>query len=349
MAASTTFTRNQHAVIARELEDRYGVRVIDLVPLGGELDANFKATLDDDEPFFVRISGGATDPRALDWQNAVLQQLDRSPVSVRVPRLLPQLDGSIMSSFDDGSDSEAVLRVTSWVPGETVADIGRTTSNFRHQLGALASEVISSLSALNEQSDDHHTHHWMMVRSGESLRATMGSVSGIERRQLLERALERFDAVAAEIPLLPKTVVHQDLHDFNLLAERSSGSEAHIVGIVDFNDAVYTARIAEIGVAAVYAALRQNAPFDSFCDVVEGFLAREVLNETETRLLFPLAVARLAVNASTWTARGKLGNTEYAEARMEATWPALEQLLDVAPDEAEERIHRLQNQRTRVG
>ena len=344
MGAATTYRGEHLDAVIQEINKRYGLDVIELTPLGGELDANFMASTASSGPRFVRLTSGSFGNEAIQWQNRVLQQLAKQPLSVQVPHLIAQQDGTIMSRFIT-DEAETYLRMTTWLPGVTVADIGETNLEFRHQLGVLAAEVIDSLSPLNDQADDH-SHHWMVVKSGDSLRATLHEVEDPDRRALISEALDRFDAVSHDIPSLPRTVVHQDLHDFNLLAERSADGAASISGVVDFNDAVYTARVAEICVAAVYATLRQPDAFEAFLQVIEGFVTRQELNEVEIRSLFPLAVARLAVNASTWTARAKVGNAEYAEARMEATWPALKQLMQVTPAEAETRIAQLHAQRS---
>lgn len=337
LGATTILTTEQLGIVCRELEARYGIVDAKLTPLGGELDANFRAITPSGDRFFVRVSGTPVDMAAIEWQNKILLQLVKRPLSVEVPQLVPQLDGSITSTFGP-KGSENLLRVTSWVPGENIADMGSTNSEVRNQIGELAAEVIDSLSPLNMDQDDQNAHHWMVARSGDSLRETISAVDDLGRREHLKIALSWFDAVADEIENLPKSVVHQDLHDFNLLAVRSPDNSVHVSGIVDFNDAVYTIRLAEVAVAAGYATLRQTDPFEAFMQVVEGFASRQSINELEIKLLYRLSVARLAVNASTWTARSKVGNSVYAESRMAATWPALEKLIEVGPVVAEARI-----------
>src|SRR5699024_4321780 len=101
----------------------------------------------------------------------------------------------------------------------------------------------------------------------------------------------RFDEVAPRIAELPFGVTHQDLHDFNILAETDAEGSTRVTGIVDFNDAVYTVRVAEVAVAAAYAGLRQADPFTAFTEVLTGYLSRTSLTDAELSALYPLAVA----------------------------------------------------------
>ncbi|MER7795972.1 phosphotransferase [Microbacterium sp. NPDC096154] len=287
--------------------------------------------------WFVRLTPISFGMAPIEWQNAVLRQLEERPLSVETPVLLPQRDGGSMSVVALGED-QYVLRVTTWVPGRSVAELGVTDTAFRRQLGRLAAEMIESLRPLNGAHIEQNEHHWMVVRSGYSIRSGSHAVEDAARRSLLDTAAAWFDQVEARIPALPQTVVHQDLHDFNVLGLRDEDGSARVSGVVDFNDAVFTAAVAELAVAAAYAGLRQPDAFSAFCDVVTGFCSRAELTDLEVDLLYPLAVARLAVNASTWSARGQAGNREYAASRSAATWPALEQLIAVDPEHARERF-----------
>ncbi|GAA1700063.1 hypothetical protein GCM10009792_20250 [Microcella alkalica] len=319
--------------VAAVIGERYGLRIADVDLLPGELDVNCRATDIDGTSWFVRLSPEPLDVDSVEWQNRVLRQLELRPLSVATPRLIPQRNGEYCSSFPGRGDRTFLIRLTSWVDGRNASELGETTRSYREQVGALAADIVTSLSPLNSDAHGQRDHHWAAVASGASIRSTMHAASW-DRRQYLEHALDWFDAVADQITELPLSVVHQDLHDFNLLAKVDDHGQPYVSGVVDFNDAVLTARVAELAVAASYATLRQPDAFPAFCDVVRGYLRHETLTAGELDLLYPLGVARLAVNASTWTQRSTGENSAYAHARMAATWPALQSLLETSPDAA---------------
>jgi hypothetical protein len=59
------------------------------------------------------------------------------------------------------------------------------------------------------------------------------------------------------------------------------------------------------------------------------------LTDHELAVVFPLAAARLAMNATTWTQRLTQGANDHGERRMKHTWPALAKVARIDPDFAE--------------
>lgn len=328
----------QLAELASVLEVHYGLRGARFTQLGGELDLNYRVTDHTGAHRFLRASPAPLDRSAIEWQDAVLRALEQRPLSVASPRLLPARSGEPGVHVTLGGAWAGLIRVTTWIGGRDVSEFGATGTAYRRQLGSLAAEVVDRLAVLNDRAAGSPGHHWLIERAGDAIRATMPAVTDPVQRALIERALAGFDAIAHLLPALPRTTVHQDLHDFNLLGERGADDALRITGVVDFNDAVFTLRVAELAVAAAYATLRQDDPAAAFCDVVGGYLERVALTEAELDVVFPLAVARLAVNASTWTERSVGENASYARARMAATWPALERLLEESAPRMAERV-----------
>ncbi|WP_164512881.1 phosphotransferase, partial [Leucobacter chromiireducens] len=320
------------------LATHYGVRGARFTRLGGELDLNYRVTDDAGAHTFLRASPAPLDHAAIAWQDAVLRALDDRPLPVASPRLRATGAGEAGLPVVLGGEWSGLLRLTSWIGGREVSEFGAADAGYRRQLGGLAAAVVDRLAVLNGAAAASPGHHWLAERAGDSIRATVAAVTDPGQRELIDRACAGFDAVASLLPELPRSVVHQDLHDFNLLAERTRAGALRITGVVDFNDAVFTVRVAELAVAAAYAALRQADPARAFLEVVGGYLERATLTPDEVVALFPLAVARLAVNASTWTARSRGENAAYARARMAATWPALAALVAVPAGEMAARV-----------
>ena len=340
MSTLHSLSGDQQQTIVRAIDESYGVRIDHLERLGGEVDWNFEVAGTANEKYLLRLTPEPADMNEIEWQEKVLVHLEKRPASVDFPRMMLQKDGALHSPLALEDGQRFVVRLFHWVPGEVVAKVGITGRHYRTQLGELAAELTSSLSELMV-SATRPDHHWMVVRSGDAIRETVSASGDAIERGLLLHALTLFDAVKERIPQLPSSVVHQDLNDFNLLASRDELGRVELRGVVDFNDAVYTVRIAELAIAAAYAALRQEDAFGAFCDVVQGYLSRAKLTDTELELLYPLAVARLAVNASTWTYRSSGMNGDYAKSRIAATWPALEQLLSVHPSVAADTFRKM--------
>jgi Ser/Thr protein kinase RdoA (MazF antagonist) len=72
--------------------------------------------------------------------------------------------------------------------------------------------------------------------------------------------------------------------------------------------------------------------------VVAGFNSVVPLTELERSVIFPLAAARLCLNACTWTKRTIVDPGPYGVSRMMYTWPAVQLLAPLDPAQVLERI-----------
>ena len=94
-----------------------------------------------------------------------------------------------------------------------------------------------------------------------------------------------------------------------------TGDAARIAGVIDFGDAIYTTRVSEVAIAAAYAMQRKDAPVEALTAVVRGYHGVVPLTGAEIATLYPLAVTRLALNATVWTARRHGDTADYGRAR----------------------------------
>lgn len=228
-----------------------------------------------------------------------------------------------------------VMQVTEWLDAAPVAaatpsstllrDIGRTAGRFSTAL-ASAPPPPSGLS-----------HAWELRRTIESLDAALAQVSPGPERTTLISARDRFASEAA--PLLAglrDQVVHHDLHDENLLTDGEK-----VTGVLDFGDAVRSARIAELVVAAAYASRRTEHPVDALLDVVGGWVAETWLDGKEARVMLPAVIGRLATNAAMWMARSGGERADYARSRSTGSVNTIEKLMMHGTDEFVDAVHAL--------
>ena len=111
-----------------------------------------------------------------------------------------------------------------------------------------------------------------------------------------------------------------------------------VSGILDFGDLLDGPKVAELAVAAAYAIRRTSHPLDALETVVSGWTAVRPLTSQECSVIFPIAVARLAVNAAVWSARLASSRGEYGQARMGGSVEAVERCLDLDPREVLNRV-----------
>ena len=132
--------------------------------------------------------------------------------------------------------------------------------------------------------------------------------------------------------------MHQDLNDFNVLVAENAKGQLKVSGIIDFGDTLDSIRVAEVVVAGAYSMLRQQDPLGALAAVVAGFNSVVPLTILERSVIFPLAAARLCLNACTWTKRTIMDPGPYGASRMMYTWPTVQLVAPLDPAQALKRI-----------
>lgn len=323
------------AEIERVVQQGYGYTVVEQRRLGGEVDQNVWIKTDDGHEYLFKGSLG-TVGNSLLWQEKVLSHLAVAAPQLPVPRLIPARSGAGMLTVKLNG-SNVVTRLLTWMPGKMLADLAEPPGYLLYELGVVAGRLTQALADL-EVGDFNESHHWDVRRSREAVDGAFAFVSDEEDRQAVTALMCRFDEVTGDLGQLPSGVVHHDLNDFNVLAAPDHDDRWAITGVIDVNDSMFTIRVAELAIAVAYAMLRQDDPLRAAVTVVAGFNSVVPLTQQEIKVVFPLAGARLCVNATTWTRRTIEAHHPYGKERMRHTWPTLRKLAEIGTDEAEARI-----------
>jgi 4-aminobutyrate aminotransferase-like enzyme/Ser/Thr protein kinase RdoA (MazF antagonist) len=321
--------------VSRLLIEEYGLRVTAQARMGGEVDQNVWVRTEQAGEFLFKATSGQIDD-SLRWQQTVLDHLESSAPDIPAPRMVPSRSGSALLPLDVGG-RPFVVRLLTWLPGKMFAELRQPPAYLLTELGRLAARLTQALGTLPGALPGH-THHWDVRRSREAVDGALPFVGGEDDRRAVTELMDAFDSVLPVLDRLPSGVIHQDLNDFNVLAMPDARGRLTISGVLDFNDSLVTVRIAELAVAVAYAMLRQDDPLEAAASVVAGFHSVVPLTEAELSVVFPLAAARLCVNATTWTRRTTESHHPYGHDRMRHTWPALREVATISPVLAEERF-----------
>lgn len=314
--------------IATTIDAAFGAGIADVHPLGGEFDQTFAATTVSGSRCVVKVYP-AQDVDGVRWQHRLLDQLAGS---VPVAAVRRTRSGDDVVPLGDGR----YLGMYSWLDGTLLADLPSHQPGLLADWGATAARIVIALAGAHAIGAVPATHTWDLLAAPRALTHALPAIDVPTHREIVDEALALFvDVVAPAAAALPKSVVHQDLNDFNVLADPAG---QRIAGVIDFADALYTARVCEPAIAGAYAMLRKDDPVSALAEVTAGFHRVLPLTEAELALVFPLARVRLAVNAATWTARRAGPAKVYGQARSQHTWRTLEQLRAIPLDTAQERI-----------
>ena len=329
----------EQAELRALLESHWGIVAAEVTELAGELDRTYRVLAESGSTYCVKTRGTNRDAADDSVDNAVDSAADlefdvlthlQAQSDVAVPTLVPAASGAFQ-----WTDEKQVIWVLDWVDGMRWADLPWRSPALARQLGHQARLLSRSLAEFDHPAA-HRTHHWDLRRLDESIALHQNEAASDRHRAAVDRVRQLVQEVEPLLAELPQSVVHQDLNDHNVLVRMVDG-EASVAGIIDFGDVLHSATIAELAVAVAYATLRTEHPIDAAAGVVAGWQGDEPLDDAELRVIFPLALGRLMVNALTWSARSA-AQPEYADARSRHTWQTIEKLVHASPRFVEERF-----------
>jgi 4-aminobutyrate aminotransferase-like enzyme/Ser/Thr protein kinase RdoA (MazF antagonist) len=309
----------------------FGITPATLAALPGEVDRNVLVEDTSGQRFVLKLGGG--DVAAADFQRHVLERLATIP-DLTVPQVFATTDGT-PHTWTEVAGSRTFARLLTWVPGRMLHDLPHRTPLLLEELGELAGRCCVALADL-EPPASIGSHHWDMAAAGAGIRQCLEHLAPDERRAV-DRVLQWLDdLVAPHLADLPRGVVHQDLNDHNVLATQDADGTHHVSGVIDVGDALRTIRVAELAVAAAYVMRGTDDPLAALRSACRGFGRVVSLTDAEAAVVFPLAVARLCLNAVTWRQRDVTeGGNSYARDRMRGSWPAVLALSELSPVRAE--------------
>ncbi|MGK2850450.1 MAG: aminotransferase class III-fold pyridoxal phosphate-dependent enzyme [Candidatus Limnocylindrales bacterium] len=313
--------------------------------LGSERDQTFILLDATAAPIAVmKLSNAAEDPATLDMEAlAVLHATHADPsLPLAIPRRVPGVDGDELDPatrratierdehrhharlYDvlpghQRSDPRDLSDTALGAWGETVARLGRALRGFAHPAA-------------------QRTMLWD-VQHASRTRSMLPTIRDDEQRALVERVLDRFDAVVAPSwPTLRAQVVHTDLTTDNALVD----DDGRITGIVDFGDMCHTALVVDI--ASLLDSLLNGRTGDELFRsarlVLDGYQRITPLEPLELRLLGELLAARAAVTIaiSSWRSGRGLEDPAFAERYNDDVARTIKTLLDVGWDEVARRF-----------
>ncbi|WP_448640203.1 phosphotransferase [Geodermatophilus sp. URMC 63] len=319
------------------VEERYGLRPRRVERVEGELATICRVEDVAGRVLAVKVVHDEEQQRAvLEWRTAVMTDL--AGRGQPVPGIVPDRSGTAVSGADAGGTPVLVV-VEEWLTGVPL-HAAAVDRDLLREVGGTAARLSAAL-ATAPPPPPGLTHVWEASRGRRTILQALPDVRDPEVGELAAAAADGFAAdVAPHLAELPRAVVHQDLHDANLLVGRAGG-RPRVTGVLDFGDMLTGLRVAELAVAAGYAARLTDDPLRGLLDVVAGWGGQASLDEVEARVVLPLARTRLAVNAAVWAARSSGTRAAYAAARSARSLPALRALLAADRDAVAAEVHRL--------
>ena len=287
---------------------------------------------------YLKVSNALEEREALAEEAALLTALSEAQSCYALPRWRPVAEGT-GTAEDQGLIEYAIdgrrhfLRFLDPVPGVSLDRYRPHGPELRRQVGRLAGILDRSTEGVAGRD---RPMIWDLRRAASLIGENLDAVAGDERRGILARILERHDEfVAPGTDGLRESVIYNDANPANIHVDpgRMRDGAPHIVGLVDFGDAIRSWTVAELAVACAYAGLETRDPVAAFCDVARGYGAEHAVTEAEADLVYELARLRLALSVTISSVRGaQEPDNDYLLVSQAPAWDVLERLDGTPPN-----------------
>jgi Ser/Thr protein kinase RdoA (MazF antagonist) len=325
MALIITSEKAQH--IADTL---FGINAI-AKKLHGYEDENFRLTTASGDSFVLKVSQPEESVDYLEFQNDLLKHLGAKNLVVNLPNVIPNIEGDLVSTITS-EGRERKVRLLTWVKGKLWVKVNPKTKKLRYHLGKQAGLLTTALMDFKHV-NAHREFDWDLADASwtyEHLHL-FSSKEKVYISQFQELYLQIQDIYRS----LPKSIVHNDVNDYNILVSKNL-KDPEVSGIIDFGDAMYTQTVNDLAITLAYAIMEVPDPLEAALDLLKGYNRQYSFNEDELKCLYSLTAIRFVISV-TKAAIHKVEDplSAYHVISEKPSWRALKRWSEVDPQFAE--------------
>lgn len=307
------------------LSDVFGMEGA-VVALSSERDRNFRLDAVDGRRYVLKVANPAEAAAVSDLQTRLLLHLATAGDPVPVARVVPARDGRPSAVVPVADCGDCVVRLVTFLEGAPLAGVARSAAQ-RDGIARMLALLTRALAGFAHPADGHDLL-WDVANAARLL-PVLPAIPDPSLRGLCEAALAVFvDEVEPVLALLPRQVVHNDFNPHNLVMDPADPDR--IAGVLDFGDAVRTARVADLAVAASYH-VADGDPVDRIARFAAAYAAVLPLTRAEADVLADLIAARLTTTVAIATLRAahRPENAGYILRNVPTARAGLERLANV--------------------
>ena len=305
------------------------------VPLPGELDFNFRISIENGEKYILKISRPGENECYLDFQQKLLQFIQSKAQNLTTPKPVKDKNGNVISEIKDASGNIRKVRLLTWIPGRLWSNVNPHSDTLRFSLGKSCGTLTKALQEF-DHTEAHRELVWDIARSLWTKNHI--HLFNAEEKNIITHFQRKFEAVQNKYAKLRKSVVHNDANDNNSIVSTSL-TNPEVITVIDYGDSVYTQTINDLAVACAYAIMHHNDPLEAALPVVSGYHKAFPLLEAEIAHLHILIAMRLvaSVTKSAINKNKEPGNT-YLQISERPAWELLRKWYGIHADFAHYRF-----------
>lgn len=330
-----TLVQNRPALALAEAEslaEAYFGKTGKAKELPSERDQNFLLTTATEDRFVLKVSNAEEADGFLHLQNAALQHVADVVPALVLPRVCHSVDGDDLPFLTTANGVRHGVRLLTFLPGRFLANVSPHSSQLMEELGTFMGRLDQALESFSHPSAER-TFHWDLQQGPAVVKEKVHLLQTDEQQALVAHFLQMYDAVVTpREQVLRKQIIHNDANDYNVLAAVTLDFEAHLDGLIDFGDMVYSYTAGEVAVASAYAMMDKENPLEVAAQIVRGYNREMPLHEVELEVLFPMIAMRLCMSVCIGAVQIAANpENEYLRISQRPAWALLEQLRHIHP------------------
>ncbi len=289
--------------------------------LNSYVDENFLLETNSGEKFLMKISKEDNAER-LDFQIQLLEHLSHKELPFQIAKSVLDKTGNALSKISN----DKTVRLLTWIPGRLWATANPRTDNMRKNLGMVAGNLTKALQDFDHPGA-HREFDWDVANAAWTNRHVK-RFSGNES-EMVTYFQRRFSQIQEIYKALPKSVVHNDLNDYNILVSPDY-SNPTVAGIIDFGDSVFTQTINDLAIALAYAIMDLPDPLSAALEIINEYNEQYKFSEKELACLYTLVGMRLVTTVvSASVKKREFPNEEYFVISEKPAWELLEKWFHI--------------------
>lgn len=299
--------------------------------LVSEMDQNFHLKDKTGKEYILKIANPSRRKEVLDLQNKALEFLSKNNNTIRCPQVCKTLTGKQIAFIENDKGRRFYARMLTYIKGRFLAEIDRPSWKLLHQLGRFIGSLDRTLVRFHHPAA-YRELSWDLKNTLHSA-ARISYIDNSQQKRLVEYFLLQFESfVNPVLPSLPRSIIHNDVNDYNIIMDTTPSGHDRIAGIIDFGDMVYTPTVCELAISLTYALFNKDKPLEAAGHVVRGYHEVFPLTEKEVEVLFYLICARLCISLTMSAFRKTVEpDNAYFTISEKPAWKLLEKFLEINP------------------
>lgn len=312
----------------------FNFEIVGLKKLNGYDNVNYLLTSKTDKYIFKTYLFSEDMFALIEAENSVLQTLKKDH---SFPEPIPFATGDFLK-ITTIKGVKIICRLLSFLDGTFLGDAAHTPK-LLESIGQFTAQMDLQLVDINNYVLKARQWEWDL----QYLQLNKKYIQDIEEasdRNLVSYFFQQYELhVSPTLPELRKSVIHNDVNEWNVLIKDNAVS-----GLIDFGDLTYSPLINELAIAITYGCYDKTEPLKWAIHVIKGYHKVLPLEEKELDLLYYLIAGRLCTSVCN-SAHAKKTDPEnrYASSSEQNAWCLLYRWLTINPIKAKNEFYKAAN------